>query len=77
MSEQDLDTVFIVFVCPACGQEIEAPATMEKMAIECPTCVAPIRVPARTIQPTQKALSEAQRQAMKSRTIRIELDGDF
>lgn len=36
---------FILFVCRACGQEIEAPADMVGMSIECPTCATSLVVP--------------------------------
>lgn len=74
------EIAFLSFVCPACRQEIEAPADMANQETECPACAALIQVPAasspgtlwadpaKTAGPTQ-----AQADAMKSRTIRIEL----
>lgn len=37
----------IQFVCPSCGQKLEAPADMAGGKVECPTCATPLRVPAR------------------------------
>ncbi len=81
MTSDPSDTVFLSFVCPACNQEIEAPVEMAGKASECPTCAAPIMVPAASEPGTLWASSplsntgptQAQRDAMKSRTIRIEL----
>ena len=36
---------FILFICRACGQEIEAPADMVGMNVECPTCTTSLTVP--------------------------------
>jgi nucleoid DNA-binding protein/DNA-directed RNA polymerase subunit RPC12/RpoP len=36
---------FILFVCRACSQEIEAPADMVGMNVECPTCGTGLTVP--------------------------------
>ena len=81
MTAESSDTVFLSFVCPACNQEIEAPAEMAGRESECPACAAPITVPATSepgtlwaSQPLSKSgPTQAQRDAMKSRTIRIEL----
>jgi len=81
MSADSSDTVFVSFVCPACNQEIEAPVEMSGKESECPACAAPILVPAASepgtlwaASPTpDNATSQAQRDAMKGRTIRIEL----
>jgi predicted amidophosphoribosyltransferase len=81
MNAQHEETAFISFVCPACHQEIEAPADMAKQETECPTCAAPLQVPAESepgtlwAAPAAKsdAPSQAQIDARKSRTIRIEL----
>lgn len=60
---------FITFICHTCHQEIEAPAETAGQKVECPACGAQLTVPAPGEGPTQ-----AQLDAMKSRTIRIELD---
>jgi DNA-directed RNA polymerase subunit RPC12/RpoP len=75
------ETAFISFVCPACHQEIEAPADMATQETECPTCAALIQVPAESEPGTpwgapatpNSKMSKEQVDAMKSRTIRIEL----
>lgn len=75
------DTVFLSFICPACRQEIEAPVDMANLETECPTCAATICVPAESepgtlwekTPPLHPIMTPAQIQAMKSRTIRIEL----
>lgn len=36
---------FLLFVCRACGQEIEAPSDMIGMDVECPTCGTALTVP--------------------------------
>jgi len=75
------ETAFLSFICPACHQEIEAPSDMANQETECPTCAARISVPAVSEpgtlwgSPATKSdgPSQAQIDAMKSRTIRIEL----
>ena len=75
------ETVFLSFICPACHQEIEAPSDMAEQETECPTCAALIKVPAvsapgtlrGTPDASKEGPSQAQIDAMKSRTIRIEL----
>ena len=42
MAEQDS----INFICPHCGQHLEADYSMVNMDLECPTCGNPINVPA-------------------------------
>lgn len=59
---------FIAFICPTCHQEIEAPEGTAGQQVECPACGAKIVVPDKSQAPTQ-----AQLDAIKSRTIRIEL----
>ena len=59
---------FIAFVCSTCHQEIEAPEDAAGQQVECPACGARLVVPGCSQAPTQ-----AQLDAMKSRTIRIEL----
>ena len=75
------ETVFLSFICPACRQEIEAPADIANLETECPACAATIRVPSESEpgtlwgKPLQQhpTMTPEQIQAMKSRTIRIEL----
>ncbi|MDD4101406.1 MAG: hypothetical protein PHU80_02080 [Kiritimatiellae bacterium] len=77
-------TTFLSFVCKACHQEIEAPVWMAKREAECPACGAMIEVP-ETSEPgtvwgaNEAALqpTKAQVDAMKSRTIRIELSDQW
>jgi len=79
------ETAFISFVCTACHQEIEAPADMASQETECPTCAALIHVPAESepgtlwASPAVKSSgpSKEQKDAMKSRTIRIELPDNW
>jgi DNA-directed RNA polymerase subunit RPC12/RpoP len=59
---------YVAFICTACHQEIEAPENTVGQQVECPACGAKLVVPDRSQAPTQ-----AQLDAMKSRTIRIEL----
>ena len=59
---------FVAFICSTCHQEIEAPLSTVGQQVECPACGAKLVVPTPDQAPTQ-----AQLDAMKSRTIRIEL----
>lgn len=73
-------TTYLSFVCKVCHQEIEAPVGMARREAECPACGAIIEVPETSepgtiwaagpevAQPTKEQVD-----AMKSRTIRIEL----
>lgn len=68
---------FILFVCQACAQEIEAPADMVGMNVECPTCATSLTVP---IAGSNKNMEEAKRETggesgpnRSSMTIRIDL----
>ena len=67
------DNGFVSFVCVSCRQELEAPSDMIGQAVECPSCGARL-----VVMPPEsgEASSQAQADAMKSRTIRIEL-GDL
>jgi len=65
---------FIAFVCSSCKQELEAPSDMVGQSVECPSCGAHLVVAAQSV--SQPASTQAQLDAMKSRTIRIEL-GDL
>ncbi|MEI7903088.1 MAG: hypothetical protein WCK89_22855 [bacterium] len=85
MSAHIKETTFISFVCPACHQEIESPADKASLETECPTCATLIRVPEESepgtlwASPATKnsSPSNAQTDAMKSRTIRIELPDNW
>ncbi|MDD2455309.1 MAG: hypothetical protein PHG96_01170 [Kiritimatiellae bacterium] len=78
-------TTFLSFVCKACHQEIEAPAGMARREAECPACGAIIEVHDTSEPGTiwAKAGAEPDRptneqvDAMKSRTIRIELNDQW
>ncbi|MBR4653193.1 MAG: hypothetical protein IKO72_07515 [Kiritimatiellae bacterium] len=59
---------FVAFICSNCHQEIEAPLATVGQQVECPACGTKLVVPSPDQAPTQ-----AQLDAMKSRTIRIEL----
>lgn len=67
------DNGFIPFVCNSCHQEIEASPDMMGQTVECPACGAKIKVPDAPKPASDQGPSEAQLNAMKSRTIRIEL----
>lgn len=64
---------FVSFVCASCRQELEVPRDRIGQTVECPSCGARFVVapPA-----TATTATQAQLDAMKSRTIRIEL-GDI
>ena len=84
----ETETEFLSFRCKACGQEIEAPLDMAGNPSECPSCGASLIVPylsepgtiwdrgaptaSEQPPPDPKAL-----EAMKGRTIRIELSDDI
>lgn len=59
---------FVSFICHGCHQEIEALMETVGQQVECPACGSKLIVPSPEQAPTQ-----AQIDAMKSRTIRIEL----
>lgn len=69
---------FTSFLCPKCGTEIEASMDMIGEKTECPACGAMISVPEKQEDGDSRQngtdRSAASLQAMKSRTIRIELD---
>jgi len=60
---------FVSFICPGCHQEIEVPSDRVGIESECPTCAALFTIP----DDPAKRPSKAQIDAMKGRTIRIEL----
>lgn len=67
------ESSFVSFVCVSCSQELEAPRDMIGQTVECPSCGARLVV----MPPdTNGTATQAQMDAMKSRTIRIEL-GDL
>lgn len=75
------DDGFTGFLCPSCRTEIEASLDMCGTETECPACGAKITVPRSeesdgVVRHTQEDASPSREQAMKSRTIRIEL-GDL
>ena len=79
------ETTFLSFICPNCHQEIEAPIDMANREAECPTCATLITVPLASAPGTiwanpnaqNSSPSQAQTDAMKSRTIRIELPDNW
>ena len=76
---------FISFRCKTCKQEIEAPDDMATTISECPGCGARMEIPAESEDGTlwgkpldnQVAYDFEETEAIKSRTIRIELADDF
>ncbi len=82
MEENETEDGFVSLLCPSCRQEIEASLDMIGQQSECPACGTKISIPATSELGTSRnpfpkipgGASEAQRAAMKSRTIRIELD---
>lgn len=70
----------ISFICPACKQEIEASANMIGESTACPNCGAPLVVPSESASNTLHASQNADPrtlQAMKGRTMRIDMGDDF
>ena len=70
---------FTAFQCPSCGTEIEASLDMCGTDTECPACGARIKVPTPVVDDGvvrhgQDDSSKVRTQALKGRTIRIELD---
>ena len=63
---------FVSFVCASCRQELEVPRDRVGQTVECPSCGARFVGAAATAT----TATQAQLDAMKSRTIRIEL-GDI
>ena len=59
---------FVSFVCVSCKQEIEAAKEMVGQTVECPSCGTRL-----VVMPPEQGPTQAQMDAMKSRTIRIEL----
>ena len=72
----------ISFICPTCKQEIEASRDMSGETTPCPNCGAPIVVPAESTSNTlhsadSKNMDAKSLQAMKGRTMRIDLGDEF
>lgn len=71
---------FTSFLCPNCGTEIEASLDLIGQKTECPACGADFVVPQPdpnedgVLRHTDDDSSPSRTQALKSRTIRIELD---
>lgn len=72
----DKEEGFTGFSCPVCNTEIEASMDLVGEETECPACGAKITVPDGGDDGVVRHGSgdPSARQAMKSRTIRIELD---
>jgi len=76
---------FLSFRCPSCAQEIEAQTDMAATEAECPACGNPIVVPDTSEPGTiwgppltqEEKIAELKSNALKSRTLRIELLDDF
>ena len=71
----------VSFVCTACQQEIEASRDMVGETTACPNCGAPLVVPAEsasnTLHDTSHEIDPKIMQAMKGRTMRIDMGEDF
>ena len=71
----------VSFRCPKCRQEIEASQDMVGEAAQCPSCGMTLVVPhaseAGTLHFGGPAVDARQLQAMKSRTMRINMPDDF
>ena len=62
------DDGFTCFLCDHCHTEIEATFDLIGQETECPACGAKL-----VVAPQEQTSTQAQQDAMKSRTIRIEL----
>lgn len=75
-----MSNAFTEFVCPRCNTEIQASPDMIGQKTECPACGQHLVIPDNRGDGLARHRAEDddpdQQQAMKSRTIRIEL-GDF
>ncbi|MBR2838905.1 MAG: HU family DNA-binding protein [Kiritimatiellae bacterium] len=70
----------VSFICAECKQEIEASRDMVGETTACPNCGAPIIVPAESASNTLHGSPDADQktlQAMKGRTMRIDIGEDF
>jgi len=74
------EAFFTAFLCPSCHTEIEATLDMVGEETECPACGAKITVPQANAQGDDGVLrhggadDNSRQSAIKSRTIRIELE---
>lgn len=76
---------FVLFRCPECGQEIEAPCAIAGQSGECPSCGILLMVPRQSAEGIERAAGtaavrkdkESDPKAKLSRTIRIDLDDVF
>lgn len=72
------EAFFTAFLCPSCRTEIEATLDMVGEETECPACGAKITVPEADAGGSDGVLrhagDDAIKSAIKSRTIRIELE---
>jgi len=68
MAENKENEGFVSFFCSGCHQEIEASVDMIGQSVDCPACGEKLTVPAADETP------DVLKEALKSRTIRIELD---
>lgn len=72
--------MMVSFICPTCKQEIEASRDMVGETTACPNCGSPLLVPAESASNTLHASPNADPktiQAMKGRTMRIDMGEDF
>ena len=79
-SEDPPPEMMVSFICPTCKQEIEASRDMVGETTACPNCGSPLLVPAESASNTLHASPNADPkviQAMKGRTMRIEMGEDF
>lgn len=80
-NDEPLPEQMVSFFCSACNQEIEASRDMIGEATICPACGAPLTVPAESAANTLHDDSQEKDpkvlQAMKGRTMRIDLGDDF
>ena len=79
-SEDPPPEMMVSFICPTCKQEIEASRDMVGETTACPNCGSPLLVPAESASNTLHGSPNADPkviQAMKGRTMRIEMGEDF
>ena len=79
-SEDPPPEMMVSFICPACKQEIEASRDMVGETTACPNCGSPLLVPAESASNTLHASPNADQktiQAMKGRTMRIDMGEEF
>ena len=79
-AEEPPSEQMVSFICPSCKQEIEASRDMAGETTACPNCGEPLLVPAESTSNTLHASPNADAktlQAMKGRTMRIDIGDDF